>query len=712
MKPVNRSACFTLAGTLACTTMLTLLAAPAGAQMVNDPSETIIFNAPQRVPAKDKRLQQEVQAKLDAGNQTDASKEADKPEKTENLPANIQPQLDLQTPVTDEAAAPPASEPLTARAVMVDINSNTLNYDKDHDVYVATGNVHMVISEQNSELYADKLTYDQNQDLVIAEGTVTIIKDGQKTHGSYAKIDLSRKSALIHDYAASVEKVRIKAKTAFVNAKYVQYENGRIIITPSLLKQAMGQKTADSKTTVKGRVAKDDFVHDEDLTKLGSQELEKTDLSDAQDDATGGVRGPNTDADGVKNSKFSLKMKNIDVYRDASGYDRIVGRNPGLYYKGHKILPLMGTEFSYDEPSGSMEYLGPDIGYDPDYGGFYGGPGWDFRVGDHGSVRVSPLASFGGGGRRSRGGTRYEDKGIGAGAGAIIHYRDPKTFIDAAYNSHVGEPVLLADRKLFDGKTHIRLSANEDYINGFTGYERPRAGVELYDSRKIAQFSKFRVDSFESLGYYKDDFFPTNSKDWFVKPKDDRGDLKPGLAGRAQIQAELRNTEPLLRVGRVLDFGVRANIALAAYTTGDFAGLLRGGPTMNVHLGNHYSTSVQYYLAAPLGDTPFVFDSYYRGRQNLVWNNQFRINNYLSFGLRSDMNLMRDNDKKALFTGNALSMTVGPKDFKVSLAYDVVRKRSYFGVNFFPGEDTRAVDFEKMRIFQPENYNNPVLPGN
>ncbi len=704
VKPVVFS-CF-LAGSM-------FLVMPVSAQMVNDPAETVIFTAPRPVLSV-------LQAEKDKqGQRKEAEKLGKNPEKAsekvniEPLPSGLQPQLDLQQPdEEDEASAiPPVTEPIKARAVMVDINSNTLNYDKDHDVYVATGSVHMVISEQNSELYADKLTYDQNQDLVIAEGSVTIIKDGQKTHGSYAKIDLGRKSALINDYLTSVEKVRIKAKNAFVNAKFVQYENGRIIITPDMLTELAGGK--GTKKLIKGDKQKPGSNNaasekmrspsDEDITQLASMSRE-LELND--EDLTAPKVDANTDADGVKKSNFALKMKQIDVYRTESGYNRVVGRSPSLYFKGRKIAGLHSTEFSMDEPSGTMEYLGPDIGYDPDYGGMYFGPGWDFRAGEHGSIRVSPLVSFGGGGRRSRGGARFEDKGVGPGAGAVLHYRDPKTFLDVAYNTRVGQPVLLGERKLLDGKTRLRLSANEDYTNGFLGYERPGYGLSVYDHRDLKEFDKFRLSSYSSAGWYKDEFFPTFDEEFFVKAKED----KPGMAGRAQVQLELRNTKPLLRVGKFMDFGLRANIAASGYTTGDFIGLIRGGPTMNLHVGDRFGSTLQYFIAATAGDTPFVFDSYYRGRQNLIWNNSVRINNHLTMGMRSDMNLMRDNDKNALFTGNQLYMLVGPKNVKLNLAYDVIRKRSYFGVNFFPSGGSRALDFEKMRIFQPETYSSPAIP--
>ncbi len=609
------------------------------------------------------------------------------------------PQMDVDAVSGQDGSAPAdathtatgaAGDPaIAAKAVMVDINSNTLNYDKDRDVYVATGSVHMVISEQNSELFADKMTYDQNQGLVIAEGNVVIVKDGQKTHGSYAKIDLTRKSALINDYLASVEKVSIHAKKALLNGKYVQYENGSIVITPQALQAAGGNRPGQS---LHAHIDREDSG--EDISRLGEDQM-----LDAAESSSGTPSKP---------SAFSMKAHEIDVDRDANGYNKITAKWPAIYYKGHKVFTQPSNEISYDEPSSSVQYLGPDIGYDPDYGGFHLGPSFDFRAGQHGSIRISPIVSFGGSGQRIHGGETFKRNSNGPGIGGIIHYVDPKTQIDAGYNSHVGYPLLLAQRKLFDGKTKLTLSANEDYVAGsYLGYERPRYGAMLSDTRKIASFGKFRVDSFESIGAFKDEFFPTNQKDFFVKPKAN----DPVYAGRVQLQATLRNTEPLVRVGKFLDFGARADVAAAGYTTGDLVGVVRGGPTMNLRvLGDRFVSNNQYYYAVTAGDTPFVFDSYYRGRQNLVTTNTVKINNYFSIGMRSNLSIEKDNATDSLFTGNSIFVLVGPKDFKVRLAYDVIRRRSYFGLNFFPGQNSQNVDFDTMQVMQPDNYNSMTAP--
>lgn len=649
----------------------------------------------------------------------------------ESMPMiELQPELDtdIESPDADSdkkpsAEIPAQQAPIKAKAVVVDINSKTLNYDRERDVYVATGAVHVVISEQNSELFADQIVYDQNQNLLIADGHVTIYKNGQKTLGTYAKIDLTRQSALVNDINTVVDKVRIKAQQSMLSsANNMIFENGRLIIDPQMMAAAMGKggdatprKTA--KITKEGKPNKEDKQAEKLAKKQANQKATVSDPNDPNkvDDLaslaeSGKALAPQETVDLSTSASqeddpglFHLKAKQIDIYRWKDGYSKIDMKKPAIYMGKFKVATLSNGQFSSDPNTNEIDYLGPDVGYDPDLGGLYYGPGYDFRLGN-GSVRFSPLISYGGGGRRMRGGQQLEQVGNGPGIGGIIHYRGDDTMADLSYNSRIGQPNFYGEKKLFDGKTKFRMSANEDYNNGFMGFERPRYGMMLSDTRKIAQWGNVRLDTFSSLGAFKDEYFPTNQNDFFVETPES----KPRIAGRVQFQAQLMNEKPILRVGNVLSFGFRAQIAGAGYSTGDMIGIIRGGPNMNVRLGNRFQTGLQYYFAQTAGETPFVFDTYYQGRSQVGWVNSLRVNDYLTVGTRSQISTQRDNAKNALFTGNQIFVLTGPKHFKFNLAYDVIRQRSYFGVSYLPGKNTKPIDFDTMRVFSPDQYSNNV----
>lgn len=671
------------------------------------------------------------------------------PNATNSTPASVvesspppaaEPQLDSE-PVA------PLREPLQAKAVVVDINSETLNYDKEKDVYVAEGKVHVVISEQNSELIGDRITYDPKTQLLVAEGHVIINKNGQKTAGRYARIDLTRESALINDPITRVDSVRVKAKTALVNPDYTELRNGRLLINTStaLAKfnpKARPKKSTDGKNekTSPGEKATAQKpggkLSDKLSSKFGKKSPPKAESPGEQPVAEGDLASlsegagmdleqrrklyqpeqldlssdkglseeafsdtaPGTKTAALSASQFRLKVNTITIRRGDDGYDQIDLKRPFLYWKNHNLGYMPANEFGYDETTGEVDYLGPDIGYDPDYGGFYYGPGWDFQAGK-GIVRFSPLVTYGGGGRRSRGAS-FDSNGVGPGVGGIVHYRSRKNKLDFGYSTRADQPVLLYERKLFDGKTRLQAAVNEDYTNGFLGFERPHLIGQITDFRKLKEFGNFQLDSFASAGVAQDEFFPTNERTFFVDAKEDSD---PVTAGRLQLQLRLKNKTPLLRVGEHLSFGFEGQAAMSAYTTGDIVGLLRLGPTMNVNL-NRWNSNVRYFSAFAGGDSPFVFDSYYQGRQNLQLVNSFRVSNFLTVGARNDLNLLKDNDKNALMIGNALFAVVGPKEVKFNVAYDFIRKRSYFGINFYPGSGDTKVDYEKLRIFQPQNY--------
>lgn len=682
--------------------------------MVNDPAASMVMMKaagsrfqPVKEAENTNRSEQELARPLPVDDAKNAGDKKAEKVNVEPLPQNLEAQMDIQ-PSSENAAN--SREPVTARAVMVDINSNTLNYDKDHDVYVATGSVHMIISEQNSELFTDKLIYDQNQDLAIADGNVVIVKNGQRTEGRYAKIDLTRKSALIDDPVTTVSAVRVKAKEAMVNKNEIIMENGRFIISGIVYQQLAAQGGLSNLGQNTGKGSQQAMLKREYAKKIyANQQMRMNSLTYDQqqvyEELESLKRGPGNFEDTPdKVSRFSLRAKEIEVVRHGDGYDDITLKKPSLYAGKYKLFTLPNTDFSYDEPSKNIQFLGPDVGSYRAYGGAYAGPGWDFHMG-RGSLRVSPFVSYGSPGFWSSNGKDGKQIKSGLGLGGLVHYRDSDTTVDLAYNSHVGSPVLFADRRITES-THFMASYNDGYVNGLLGQmERPNYIAQITDYRLLKNFKKMQLTSFESIGYARDNFYPNFRETYFVKAD---GGKSPQVLGRAQLQFQLQNTAPLLRVGKFASVGMRAQLITSAYSSADFVALGRVGPTLDLNFfDNRLQTNLNYTLSHSVGKSPFVFDSYYGGAQNLSMNNRIRINRYLSVGNSGSFSLNRDNAKNALAVGNMIYMQVGPTDVKATIGYDFINMRSYFGVNYFPGAKNTVVDFEKMRIMQPTNFNQP-----
>lgn len=680
----------------------------AQAQIINDPAASMLmmnmgsrFQQVKEAPEKTEQ-KKELAKPLETHGKVELTKE------TEPLPAMLESELDAQVPDASNSRDSSAREPVKARAVMVDINSNNLNYDKNLDVYIATGSVHMIISEQNSELFTDKLIYDQNQDLAIAEGNVVIVKNGQRTEGKYAKIDLTRRSALITDPVTTISAVRVKSREALVNDNEIIMENGRFIISGIVYQQlaaqgglgSLGQNTGKGSQQAKLRREYSKKIYENHAMRLNTLTYDQQKTFEDLEKLKLGKESFEDTPDKV--SRFSIKAKEIEVVRHEDGYDDITLKRPSLYAGKYKLFTFPNTDFSYDNPNKNIQYLGPDVGSYRAYGGAYAGPGWDFHVG-RGSLRVSPFASYGSPGFWSSNGKSGKQIDNGFGLGGLIHYRDADTSVDLGYNSHVGSPVMFADRRITDS-THFMASYNDGYVNGLLGQtERPNYIAQLTDYRVLKDFKKFQLSSFESIGYARDNFYPNFRESYFVEAGQDKS---PQMLGRAQLQLQLQNTAPLLSLGKYASMGMRAQLITSAYSSADFVGLGRVGPTLNLNLfDSRLQTHLGYTVSHSIGKSPFVFDSYYGGAQNLSMNNLVRVNKFLSVGNNGSFSLNRDNARNALAVGNSFYMMVGPTDVKATIGYDFINRRSYFGFNYFPGATNSVVNFDKMRIMQPANFN-------
>lgn len=713
-----------LAAFLGLSAGMTLSSAPVQAQMINDPAASMIMMnmgaarfQPVRETEKKPEPKKELAKPLPIENAVHSgaieNTASDKKVDIRPLPKALEPEMDVQSDAADDAAAAEAASgsAIKARAVMVDINSNNLSYDKDHDVYVATGSVHMIISEQNSELFADKLIYDQNQDLAIADGHVVIVKDGQRTEGTYAKIDLTRRSALINDPVTTVSAVRVKAREAMVNKNEIIMENGRFIISGVVYQQLASQGGIRNLGQNTGKGSQQAMLRREYSKKTYSnRQMVANSLTYDQQQAfeqlqNARLTDESFDESPEHLSRFSIRAKEIEVTRHSDGYDDIMLKRPSLYSGKYKLFTFPNTDFSYDQPTKNIQFLGPDIGGYRAYGGAYAGPGWDMHVGK-GSLRVSPFVSYGSPGFWSSNGRTGKQVANGFGLGGLVHYRDADTNVDLGYNSHVGSPVMFADRRITDN-THFMASYNDGYVNGLLGQtERPNYIAQLTDYRVLKDFSKFQLSSFESIGYARDNFFPNFRERYFVESD---GRQSPQMLGRAQLQLQLQNTAPLLSFGKYASVGMRAQLITSAYSSADFVGLGRIGPTLNLNLfDSRLQTHLGYTLTHSMGESPFVFDSYFGGAQNVSMNNLVRVNKYLSLGNSGSFSLNRDNARNALAVGNMVYMMVGPTDVKATIGYDFVNMRSYFGFNYFPGANNTVVNFDKMTIMQPSNFNNPT----
>ncbi|MBY0405946.1 MAG: hypothetical protein K2X66_18735, partial [Cyanobacteria bacterium] len=526
------------------------------------------------------------------------------------------------------------------------------------------------------------------------------------------KIDLTRQSALINDAVTDIKAIRIKAKKSFVTSKYIELENGKFIISGQGMMQIQRTGGLSNIAQATGKGSSQARLNREYNKKIFDNRMlfSPNALTLMQTQALKASEGKfNFDDNKASISSLQLKVKEIDINRNEGGYDKIDLKFPSLYAGKYKLGGIADNQFSYDEVNKQYQYLGPDTGVNYNLGGAYWGPGWDFQVGRNGSFRFSPIVSLGTAGFQSTNGKDGKDKGFGPGIGGIVHYRDPNTTADLSYSSRAGTAVFFGDRKITEN-THLMASYNDFYQNGLLGQlERPNYIAQVTDYRILKQFNNFMLTSFESAGVARDNFFPTFKNSYFVNANTP----DPQTAGRLQLQAQIANIRPLLKIGNHVNFGLRGQLIGHAYTTGDFYGIARVGPTLNVNF-TKFSSQIGYFQSMVTGQSPFVFDSYFGGAQNLSLNNSFVVNKYLMVGMSQSLNLNRDNARNALAVANQLYFMVGPPDVKMQIGFDFVNKRSQFSVNYYPGSKNTVVNFDKLKMYQPNSFSGKTsnIPAN
>jgi lipopolysaccharide export system protein LptA len=620
-----------------------------------------------------------------------------------------------------------AADPATGQTVNIDINSDELTYDPETELYTVSGNVYIIIPEKSTEILANKVTFNTKTNDMIAVGNVYIINNERVVGSSKASYDLKNNISYYNDPKTITDFFRIKAQQGQRTEFYTILQNGRIIVkadaltkfgsrytkrglrlgqgaiysyysaqrSGQLLQGELGNLNSDSGT---------DSTYSLDDTVFSPSDLNGTEQDKIADKPISPQDIANSDFSG-QDGRYRIKIKKINIYRKADGFDTIVFKNTTFKINDFPIALLPSTEFGYDEKNRFLTYLGTEMGYNVDYGGAYLGPGWDFRF-LNGWVRWSPIVSYGGG-RRLRAHTD-EPTQVPAqvGYGFLGHFRSNSNQTDFGYSSTLREPIFLSEQKLFgSNQTRLRLGANQYYNNGFFGIERPRLIGEVNNMSQFHPLDNWLLRTFVTAGVAKDDFFPTRDRRFFVKPKS----ADPITTARLQLQGQLRTTKPLLYLGKYAALGALAQGRLSLYGTGDAYGIIQGGPYMNMIAGPIFS-QLRYTYSQVTGKSPFVFDSYYRGRNNLQTINSVDIGKFLTIGALNGLSLNRDNARNDLLVDQKLFISIGPKNVKFSMSYDTIQKRSFFGITINPHDGDVKADFDSLNIYEPD-YESHLTPA-
>lgn len=544
------------------------------------------------------------------------------------------------------AKAKTNEKPLQGAAV-VNISSDQVEYFEAEDKVVATGNVIIHTDGQDTTLEADKVTYEKAKDVLIAEKNVKIIKKKQVINGDYARIDLTKDSAIIDNLNTELNQIRVDAKTATIypkkgdpNKKDIEVFTGKATISdPNMI-----------------------YMFSRSGSKFINEKNANPEVKNMNFDKNTAVK--------VKTDfrpSYKMKSKEILVKRSKET-DIVTLKNVTIKINRYTVAKFPSLTLSSNKENKQVETNLPEIGRTMNLG-YYAGWGPVFNLPRGSTLKVVPVIS----------------SGDGVGAGALARYLSSTNKTEMGYTTNKSTFVINGEQTLpFISPTTRIQYANNDYIdNGFFGRQMQRTLVEVVDERKLASACNFDLDLRSSAG-----FIAENSR-WST--------------GKFQLQGNVYNTVPLYQIGKDLSknisFGVNGQTSIAVYGNGDSYGVLRAGPTMNVSAGPLYSW-IAYYQGGIYGETPISADRFYYGKSNVSWASSYRVNKYLTLGYITSLNLSKDNWDKKLLAENQIYFWTGPDDLRFKVGYDTKRKATTFDFNILVGADKSVIDFNKMKIIE------------
>lgn len=370
-----------------------------------------------------------------------------------------------QEDTSNETLAPEStpSEPqdtktLPAQAVIVDINSNKLDFYEDKNQFVATGGARVNIKEQGAKLEAEKITYNQNTQIIIAEGNVVITKYGKVIKGDFARIDMTKQSALIDKPHTVIDQINIKAENAEVYPDKGFMYNGQSIINNG--KKAYSLSSGD---------------------RTSNLQTLQPDMS-------------NTSPDFNHPTKYKIRAKEVIVtkYKNQS----VIALKYATIYEGkRRIVTIPSLQFVNNKEQHTTETNLPEIGYNQQLGRYFG-PAHVFSLPNSAALKVAPIFAYG-----ARGKSGY-------GGGFISRYTSATNRTQVGYTTVKNLLAVRGEQNLIGDKTKLYYSANDYVDNGMFGVVRPKYLAEIADERELGTYHNFTLYSRESAGYAEDLYRP------------------------------------------------------------------------------------------------------------------------------------------------------------------------------------------------------------
>jgi hypothetical protein len=543
------------------------------------------------------------------------------------------------------------------KGLMVEIEADQIHYSEDTNLYEAVGDAKVYLPGKDATLYADKITFDSSKKLIEGFGNLRLINEKNVLWGTYACFGSEDYKYSVTDPKFFVQGLRLKARKA--DSQYI--ENAKEKKEKNTIHFQEGVLALDKpiKIFYPGNVQDTRYMMDRVFVNR-TMELDWDDLPEE--------------------STLKYSAKEI-IYDDTKKLNNLQIKGARVWLTKNFSIPfplhINTTVGEYSE----TKFRGFVIGNSERLGGFSLGPRF-FKAYDYGVWGLAPIFQIG-------------NDGVGGGGILSFHRPGDTTAIMGGYGSLDNRFIVNAHQELPYG-FNLNFLVNQNKSGSVFGMSQVGLLAEvLHRARIKAPFIDRRgLRLNTSVGWAQDnkDLFSLERLLTLSETRGDKGEIDGNESGfRAETSTDFY-TKPFLRLGNELynmSLSARGLSSLRFYGTGDIYALGRVGPSMEARF-NRLSFEIAYLISGEVGETPFLFDQYVDGKQALVFDGDFTINKWFSFGTYLSYNI--DDDR---FTRNQVRTEFGAEDFKLRLSYDPIRNQLDIGFNVNYGEPLK---FDTMKV--------------
>lgn len=528
------------------------------------------------------------------------------------------------------------------------LDASNINYDNVTGEMVATGRPILFLPPQKTKIIADVMTYDDQGNILKANGNVLIIKDGKTTHSDYLVVNLNEETMDADNIFAEFPKLNITAEHGTQQDGLLIFNNGTMF--------SDHEGTHRIKTQMIGPYLDDMIIAEDEKSLFFGQPEHSVD-----------IKISNLEIDARKNHDI-ITAKKIQI-----------GHNDKYFFKWPSIKIYTNKERDYFEAS----Y--PEFGSLPKMGMFIG-PGIVFG-GPFGSViKAVPMINY--------------DKKFGV--GGIVKYINSFNRTDFGYSSAKNR-FLLRGRQQLDDDLYLQYGYNSYMNDWFMGERMPKLMAELVYNKAffhrgfLGGERDMKFSHRASFGFMKDDNENQNGE----KFDNNTNFSSTRTKYMAQIHQSLYKYENKTHRVRI-NAGVILQGSAALYGSGDTQFIAMGGPNLRFQFKN-WIQDASYFLTGYHDESPMPhFDAYRYGTSSFRLVEALRLNKYITVGWQTYINISDDAPNGKHFQENAFLVSLGPDDLKVILGYDLIRERTYFGVNIAFNPKGTTIRYDKMVIKNPE----------